>query len=166
MPAHEHGDTSPENIEPCSLLLHQPTASPAKRSTWVAHVSVAEARALFIHHHFLRLLLLLLLYCFWVWVGEREREILLEFYQWRGWRKGFVALYKDLQLSSFEKTILPLGFEDFLLPLVRGEVCNFGDFVTLKQNLGFVWSWKEEIERITRVYLFIHFQSLFITKFN
>ena len=84
MPADKHGDTSPENIEPCSLLLHQPTASPAKRSARVAHVPAAEARPFLLHHHFSSSLPLLGLSCRErerERDREREREILLKIYR-------------------------------------------------------------------------------------
>lgn len=61
VPAHKHGDASPEYIEPSSLLFHQHTASPAKRPTWVSHVLATKACVFLLHHYCLLLLLLVLL---------------------------------------------------------------------------------------------------------
>lgn len=70
MPAYKHGDASAEYIEPCSLLLHQNTASPAERSARVSHVLATEACAFLIH----RCLLLLLLVLMMVKTGRRNEE--------------------------------------------------------------------------------------------
>lgn len=116
MPANEHGDTAAEDVEPCSLLLHQRTASPSKWLARASHVPAAEVLVLFLH-------LLLWILVFIAYSGK-TREIL--FIMWERERERFLVVclvvkrFWGLYISLI---ILAMGYMCFYLFPTQGRYC-------------------------------------------